>query len=120
MVSRGSSIFTPHSKGCQDFKAMGEVNFVKLPDPCDDGQPEPTDGRVSEYLEWLDGNVKKDQDLKRISRDALRAPIPPGWKLYEPQGGTGEPFYFNVNIGQSLFDHPQDRHFKDQRSVRST
>jgi centrosomal protein CEP164 len=51
--------------------------------------------------------------LYRIACDALKAPMPLGWKLYEWNEGSGEPFYFSYKTGESVWDHLLDHHFKN-------
>ena len=57
--------------------------------------------------------MNTDQDLFWIAKEALKAPIPPGWKLYQRKDGTGEPFYFNGKTGEFCWDHPLDSHYKE-------
>jgi hypothetical protein len=89
-----------------------DENFIKIPDPNGEDY-EPTESELIDYVEWLGGKMPEDRDLMWIARDALKAPIPPGWKLYQRKNGDGEPFYFTKKTGQSLWDHPLDQHFKD-------
>jgi hypothetical protein len=87
-------------------------NFIEVEDPSQGGTYEPSKQELDEYLGWLGGNAEEDQDLAWVALEALRAPIPPGWKLYTRKDGSGEPFYFNIRTGESLWDHPQDEEFK--------
>lgn len=82
-----------------------------MPDP-NAGDYEPTDKEVEDYAEWLGADVNADKDLFWIAREALKAKIPPGWKLYQRKDGSGDPFYFNSDTGESLWDHPLDAHYK--------
>lgn len=92
---------------------MDSDSFVEIEDPNGQGY-EPTEREVEEYAEWLGADLIKDRDLFWIAREALKAPIPKGWKLYQRKDGTGEPFYFNGKTGESLWDHPLDQYFKDK------
>jgi hypothetical protein len=87
-------------------------DFIEIPDQNADGY-EPTDQEVQDYAEWLGADSRTDRDLFWIAKEALKAPIPPGWKLYQRKDGTGDPFYFNAKSGQSLWDHPMDQHYKE-------
>ena len=87
-------------------------DFVEIPDPNLDGY-EPSEQEIQEYAEWLGADLNKDQDLFYIAKEALKAPIPQGWKLYQRKDGTGEAFYFNSKTGESLWDHPLDSHYKE-------
>jgi hypothetical protein len=89
-----------------------DTNFVEISDQNDNY--EPSEQEIIEYIEWLGGNPTSDRDLFWIARDALKAPIPPGWKLYQRRDGSGEPFYFNEKTGESLWDHPLDKQFKEK------
>lgn len=86
--------------------------YVEIEDPNSDDY-EPTQAEVEEYAKWLGADVSKDRDLFWIAQEALKAPIPTGWKLYQKKDGSGEPFYFNSKTGESLWDHPLDQHYKD-------
>jgi hypothetical protein len=88
-----------------------ENDFVEIPDPNGENS-EPTESDIANYLAWLGGKLPNDADLLWIARDALKAPLPPGWKLYQQKDGRGDPFYFNRRTGESLWDHPSDRHFQ--------
>ena len=85
--------------------------FVELDDP--NAGVEPSDQEIEEYAEWLGADLQKDRDLFWIAKEALMAPIPDGWKLYQRKDGSGEPFYFNQKTGESLWDHPLDKHYKE-------
>lgn len=86
-------------------------SFVEIPDP-NANDYEPTDQEIREYAEWLGADLQNDKDLFWIAREALKAKIPPGWKLYQRKDGSGDPFYFNSDTGESLWDHPMDEHYK--------
>jgi hypothetical protein len=85
--------------------------FIEIPDTHGESY-EPTETEMVDYLQWLGGKMPEDRDLLWIGRDALKAPIPAGWKLYQRKDGSGDPFYFNRKTGESLWDHPLDQHFK--------
>ena len=86
-------------------------SFIEMPDP-NAGDYEPTEKEIEDYAEWLGADIKTDRDLFWIAREALKAKIPPGWKLYQRKDGSGDPFYFNSETGESLWDHPLDAHYK--------
>lgn len=90
---------------------MESESFIEMPDP-NDGNYEPTEREIEEYAIWLGADVGTDKDLFWIAREALKAKIPPGWKLYQRKDGSGDPFYFNGTTGESLWDHPLDAHYK--------
>ena len=91
---------------------MDEDEFLEITDP-NGPDYEPSQDEIEEYAAWLGADVSVDRDLFWIAIDALMAPIPKGWKLYQRKDGTGDPFYFNSKTGESLWDHPLDQHFKD-------
>lgn len=68
---------------------------------------------VKEYMEWLGGDLEKDQDLMYIAKEALLAELPKGWKHYQTKDGTSDSFYFNTKTGESTWDHPLDKHYKE-------
>jgi centrosomal protein CEP164 len=87
---------------------------------------------VKEYYECLDMDWEKDQDLRWIAIDALKAPLPEGWKPWyvtlkssvgisalqpsfvgSEDTSTGDIYYFNFKSGESVWDHPMDDHFRD-------
>jgi len=74
---------------------------------------EPTQEEIEEYATWLGANLETDRSLLWIARDALKSPIPEGWKLYERKDRASEPFYFNTKTGESLWDHPHDEYFRE-------
>jgi hypothetical protein len=71
-----------------------DEDFTEIPDPNGENH-EPTEPEIIDYIEWLGGKLPEDRDLLWIARDAMKAPIPPGWKLYQRKDGSDEPFYFN-------------------------
>ena len=74
---------------------------------------DPTKSEIAEYTEWLGGKLPDDRDLMWIVCDALKAPMPPNWKVYQRNDGSNESFYFNPRTGKSQWERPLDQHFKD-------
>eukprot|EP00698_Gefionella_okellyi_P016006 TRINITY_DN4556_c0_g1_i1.p1 TRINITY_DN4556_c0_g1~~TRINITY_DN4556_c0_g1_i1.p1 ORF type:complete len:1040 (+),score=375.83 TRINITY_DN4556_c0_g1_i1:43-3120(+) len=72
---------------------------------------EPTPEEIEEYAKWLGMDLKVDQDLLWIAREALKAPLPPGWKPCKT-GENGDLYYFHFQTGESTWDHPSDDHYK--------
>lgn len=87
-----------------------EDDFEELPAPSHD--QEPSEEEIIEYFKWLGGDPNTDSKLMWIARNALREPIPEGWKLYRKKNEDGDPFYFNTQTGESLWDHPKDQEYK--------
>ena len=56
-------------------------DFVEISYPNLDDY-EPTEQEV-EWCTLLGADLNEDQDLFSIAREALKAPIPPEWKLYQ-------------------------------------
>lgn len=87
---------------------------------------EPTQSEMEEYAMWLGMEVwvngrdthARQQDRERgkhhhllwIAREALKAPLPPHWKLCQTPGG--EVFYFNFQNAASSWEHPSDQSYK--------
>lgn len=59
----------------------GNDEYEELSDPNGKGY-EPSAEELEEYLDWLGGDINEDQDLMYIAKEALTAPLPPGWKMY--------------------------------------
>ena len=78
-----------------------------------DQNEELSEDDIQAYAEWLGADIEKDQDLFWIAREALMAPLPDGWKIFQKKDRTQEPFYFNSKTGESLLDHPLDQHYKE-------
>ena len=51
-----------------------------------------TDEEIRNYMSWLGADLHADRDLFWIAREALRAPLPEGWKLDQRKDGSGDPF----------------------------
>ena len=71
---------------------------------------EPTEDEIKEYAEYHGADLNTDQDL--FAREALKAPIPPGLKIYQRNDGEGQSIYFNGITGEILLDHPLESHYK--------
>ena len=61
-------------------------DFIEVKQPLNNT---PTQEEIEDYAEWLGADLQKDRDLFWIAKEALQAPIPPGWKLYQRKDGTG-------------------------------
>lgn len=49
--------------------------------------------------------------LCRIAKEALDAPLPKGWEQGETEDGVV--YYYNVNLNESVWDHPLDDHYRE-------
>ena len=58
----------------------------------------------------MDATAPRHQPLLYIAREALKAALPPDWKLC--QTPEKDPFYFNFATGDSSWEHPCDTIFK--------
>ena len=58
----------------------------------------------------MDATAPQHQPLLYIAREALKAALPPDWKLC--QTPEKDPFYFNFATGDSSWEHPCDTIFK--------
>ncbi|EAY16359.1 WW domain containing protein [Trichomonas vaginalis G3] len=85
-------------------------SFVEIDDPADTYVPK--ESEIEEFAKWLGAQLPRDKSLLWIAKEALTAKIPPPWKYYQRKDGTGEPFYFNPLTGESLWDHPLDKQYK--------
>lgn len=74
-------------------------------------QEEPTEDEIAKYAEWLELDPEMDGDLMWIAREGLRAELPSGWRPCRTD--EGDIYYFNFETGQSMWDHPQDKHYKE-------
>lgn len=71
-----------------------------------------TEDEVKEYAEFLGMDVDRDSELLWIAREALTAPLPADWIPCVSTEHDNEVFYFNVNTGESQWDHPCDEYYK--------
>ena len=84
-------------------------DFIEIPFDAE----EPSEQEIRDYAEWLGADLSTDQDLFYISREALLAPPPKDWKIYQKKNSPGEIFYFNKKTGESSWDHPLDQYYKE-------
>jgi hypothetical protein len=54
--------------------------------------------------------LPEDSDLLYIAREGLKAPLPEPWKPCKTR--DGEIYYFNFESGESDWEHPCDRYYK--------
>eukprot|EP00054_Salpingoeca_dolichothecata_P013412 m.74835 g.74835 ORF g.74835 m.74835 type:complete len:145 (+) comp20463_c1_seq4:105-539(+) len=73
---------------------------------------EPSELTMFEYAAVLDLDPNKDSSHFWIAREGLKARLPPGWKVFE-DSQTGDIYYFNMDTGESSWEHPSDAIFKD-------
>lgn len=85
-------------------------SFIEIDDPANTYVP--SQSEIEEFARWLGAELPRDKSLLWIAKEALTAQIPPPWKYYQRKDGTGEPFYFNPLTGESIWDHPLDRQYK--------
>ena len=71
---------------------------------------EPSKDEVEEYAAWLGMDLPEDNDLLWIAKEGLRAPLPKPWQPCHTE--DNEMFYFNVETGESTWDHPCDARYK--------
>ena len=71
---------------------------------------EPTLKELEECAKFFGIDVINESHLMWICRDALKAPLPPGWKPCQVEGG--QIYYFNFDTGESVWEHPMDAYFK--------
>eukprot|EP00730_Choanoeca_flexa_P002350 TRINITY_DN11017_c0_g2_i1.p1 TRINITY_DN11017_c0_g2~~TRINITY_DN11017_c0_g2_i1.p1 ORF type:complete len:1096 (+),score=271.54 TRINITY_DN11017_c0_g2_i1:179-3289(+) len=76
-----------------------------------DADYEPSEDEIKEYYECLEMDWDKDQDLRWIAIEALKAPLPKGWKPCEDTA-SGDIYYFNFKTGESVWEHPMDEHYR--------
>ena len=84
--------------------------YVEISDGDDD---EISDEDIKDYAEWMGMNLPEDNKYLWIAKEALTAKLPAPWKQYQKKDGSGEPFYFNTETGESSWEHPLDQHFKE-------
>ena len=53
-----------------------------------------------------------DNELLYIAKEGLKAPLPEPWKPCKTS--TNEIYYFNFESGESIWEHPCDKHYKEQ------
>jgi len=88
-----------------------DSKYIEIEDPIK--EIDPTEEDIKSYAEWLGADPENDRDLFWIAEEALKAPIPNDWKIYQVADRSSEPFYFNTKTGQSLWDHPLDSYYKE-------
>lgn len=75
---------------------------------------EPTEEEIHEYAEFLGMDLADPvcQKLLWIAREGLKAPLPRSWKPCKTKD-TGTLYYFNFENGESIWDHPCDKIYKE-------
>ena len=76
-----------------------------------DNEYEPTNDELKEYAQYLGLNLEKDSDLLWIATEGIRASVPKPWKPCKT--AEGDIFYFNFETGESSWDHPCDKYYKE-------
>ncbi|CAG9326172.1 unnamed protein product [Blepharisma stoltei] len=72
---------------------------------------EPTQEEILDYAKWLGMKLPEDKDFLYIAKEGLKAPLPEPWKAC--QNKEGEIYFFNFQTGESVWDHPCDKYYKD-------
>ena len=74
----------------------------------------PTRQEVEDYARFLgmDPDDAEDQQLMWIAREGLTEPLPKFWRLCHRES-DGAPYYFHVKNGDSQWDHPLDKKYRD-------
>lgn len=62
---------------------------------------------MEEYADWLGINLYTDQDYLWIVRVGMETPLPAPWRTCV-MVEEGEAFYFNMETGASVWEHPSD------------
>eukprot|EP00746_Dinoflagellata_sp_MGD_P164367 gnl/MRDRNA2_/MRDRNA2_92958_c0_seq1.p1 gnl/MRDRNA2_/MRDRNA2_92958_c0~~gnl/MRDRNA2_/MRDRNA2_92958_c0_seq1.p1 ORF type:complete len:560 (+),score=118.68 gnl/MRDRNA2_/MRDRNA2_92958_c0_seq1:151-1680(+) len=85
-----------------------------LLDDCVYNNYDPSAKEIQAYAAWLGMDLEVDKELLWIAKEGLKAPLPAPWKACLADVGTGENlmYYFNVETGKSLWDHPCTEHHK--------
>jgi len=75
---------------------------------------EPSIKEIEAYAAWLGMDLEADKDLLWIAKEGLKAPLPAPWKPCLTDGGNGYNliYYFNLETGESHWDHPCTEHHK--------
>lgn len=73
---------------------------------------EPSEEEIREYALFLGFQLPEDDDLLYLAREALKAPLPAGFKPCAQADSPDEIYYFNFTTGESTWSHPCDDHFK--------
>eukprot|EP00940_MAST-03C_sp_MAST-3C-sp2_P001366 g1366.t1 len=73
---------------------------------------EPTEDEISEYAKWLGMDVEVDKSMRWIAEEGLKAPLPEHWRPCRTHD-TGEIYYFNFKSGESTWEHPCDKYYRD-------
>eukprot|EP01029_Cantina_marsupialis_P000164 TRINITY_DN10162_c0_g1_i2.p1 TRINITY_DN10162_c0_g1~~TRINITY_DN10162_c0_g1_i2.p1 ORF type:complete len:662 (-),score=211.65 TRINITY_DN10162_c0_g1_i2:252-2237(-) len=66
---------------------------------------------VLEHAAFLGMTLPEDDKYLYIAEKALTAPVPEGWDTGFTEDGT--PYYFDIQSGESLWEHPSDGHFRE-------
>ncbi|KAF5224416.1 hypothetical protein ECC02_002354 [Trypanosoma cruzi] len=76
-----------------------------------DASYEPSEAELLEYGKWLGMKFPEDKPFLWIAREGLKAPLPENWKACRSE--KGDLYYFNFKTGESNWDHPLDKQFKE-------
>ena len=66
---------------------------------------------MNDYAKWLGMDLETESELMWIAREGLKAPLPPDWKPC--RSPDEEIYYFNFSTGESVWEHPCDKHYKN-------
>ncbi|RNA17857.1 hypothetical protein BpHYR1_047980 [Brachionus plicatilis] len=73
---------------------------------------QPTDEDIVEYAKYIGIEPDQEPELMWIARQGVKAPLPKGWKaVHDPL--QEELYYFNFETGESIWDHPCDKDYKN-------
>ncbi len=67
---------------------------------------------ILEYAKYLGMSLPMDNDLLYIAKEGLKAPLPDPWKPCKTS--TNDIYYFNFESGESIWEHPCDKYYKEQ------
>ena len=79
---------------------------------------EPTEQEIREYALYLGIDLNSDKDLLWIAEKGLKAPVPKPWKPCCT--ADKEIYYFNFETGESSWEHPSDKEFKQLYQTEKT
>eukprot|EP00927_Polykrikos_kofoidii_P064475 TRINITY_DN59728_c0_g1_i1.p2 TRINITY_DN59728_c0_g1~~TRINITY_DN59728_c0_g1_i1.p2 ORF type:complete len:161 (-),score=27.68 TRINITY_DN59728_c0_g1_i1:26-463(-) len=77
-----------------------------------DSNYKPSKEELEEYIHWLGGKLPEDEGLLWIAREALVSPLPPCWRPCQ-SGESSDIFYFNIETGESMWEHPCDAKYRE-------
>ncbi|XP_068274197.1 centrosomal protein of 164 kDa isoform X2 [Nyctibius grandis] len=71
----------------------------------------PSQQEIHDFAQNIGIDPEKEPELMWLAKEAIVAPLPPGWKPC--QDITGEIYYFNFANGQSMWEHPCDGYYSE-------